>query len=264
MIEAYWNLKGKPFNKAIKPEQLFISKNHAELSSRLDYIKNNRGIMLITGQPGTGKTTALRAFVSQLSELSFKAFYFPLSTVNVNDFYKQINDRLGGEEANRKSKLFESIQTRIKEMVTDFKKIPVFIFDEAHLLKNDNFTELQLLLNFNMDSTDPAIVITAGQPHLADRLARPILRAFYQRITLKYQLLPLQKMEIKPYIQHHLKIKGCDKSPFSDNAIEAIYKNTAGSPRDIAKITISCLTLAMMQNSKTITEEHVFAAAAEL
>lgn len=117
--------------------------------------------------------------------------------------------------------------------MSDFKKIPVFIFDEAHLLKNDNFTELQLLLNFNMDSVDPAIVIVAGQPHLADRLARPILRAFYQRITLKYQLLPLKKEEIKPYIEHHLKLKGCDKSPFSDNAIQAIYKNTAGIPRTL-------------------------------
>ncbi len=264
MIEAYWNLKGKPFDKAVKPEQLFMSKNHTELMSRLEYIKNNRGLMLITGQPGTGKTTALRAFVSQLSQLSFNAFYFPLATVNVSDFYKQINDRLGGEEANKKSKLFESIQIRIKEMVTDFKKIPVFIFDEAHLLKNDNFTELQLLLNFNMDSTDPAIVIIAGQPYLADRLARPILRSFYQRITLKYQLLPLQKKEIKPYIEHHLKIKGCDKSPFSDNAIEAIYKNTAGAPRAIAAMAVSCLTLAMLQNCKSITEEQVFAAATEI
>lgn len=114
MIEAYWNLKGKPFDKAIKPQQLFISNNHAELMSRLDYIKNNRGLMLITGQPGVGKTIALRAFVSQLSELSFTTFYFPHSTVNVNDFYRQINDRLGGDETNRKSKLFQSIQARIR------------------------------------------------------------------------------------------------------------------------------------------------------
>lgn len=264
MLQAYWNLKGKPFDKTIKCENLFMSKNFEELLSRLDYIKNNRGIMLITGLPGTGKTTALRAFVNMLSDLSFKTFYLPLSTVNVSDFYKQLNELIGGEEFSRKSKLFHSIQKQIKEMVSDFKKIPVIIFDEAHLLKNENFTELQILLNFNMDSADPAIVILAGQPHLADRLSRPILRAFYQRITLKYQLLPLDKDEIKSYIEHHLKLKGCNDFPFSDNAIEAIYKNTAGIPRVTGSLALKCLTLCMIEKSKTITEEHVFGVVHEI
>ena len=264
MLEAYWNLKGKPFDKAIKPQDLFFSKNFAELSSRLEYIRNNRGIMLITGQPGTGKTTALRAFVDSLSDLSFKSFYVPLSTVNVSDFYKQINDQLGGEDCSRKSKLFQSIQKQIKEMVIDFKKIPILIFDEAHLLKNDNFNELQILLNFNMDSSDPAIVLLAGQPHLADRLSRPMLRAFYQRISLKYQLLPLDKNEIKPYIEHHLKLKGCNNSPFDDKAIDAIHKNTAGIPRVIASLAVKCMTLCMLEKSQEITEEHVFQASQEL
>jgi type II secretory pathway predicted ATPase ExeA len=264
MFEAYWNLSGKPFDKSIEPEQLFMSKNITELLSRLEYIKNNRGIMLITGQPGTGKTTALRAFVGALSDLSFNCFYVPLSTVSVADFYRQFNDKLGGEYVYQKSQLFASIQKLIEEMVTDFKKIPVVIFDEAHLLKNENFTELQLLLNFNMDATDPAIVIIAAQPHLHDRLTRPILWSFYQRIELKYQLLPLQKQELKPYIEHHLKIKGCTLSPFSDSAIEAIFKNTAGIPRVIASLALKCMTLAMLEKSQTISEEHVFQAAREL
>jgi type II secretory pathway predicted ATPase ExeA len=264
MLEAYWNLAGKLFDKSIKCEDLFMSKNLTELLSRLDYIKNNRGMMLITGQPGTGKTTALRAFVNALSDLSFDTFYVPLSTVNVNDFYRQLNEKLGGEDFFHKSQLFASIQKQIKDRVTDFKKIPVVIFDEAHLLKNENFTELQLLLNFNMDSTDPAIVIIAGQPHLHDRLTRPVLRAFYQRITLKYQLLPLEKEELKPYIEHHLKLKGCNLAPFSDNAIEAMFKNTAGIPRVIASLATGCMTLAMLEKSQTISEEHVFQAAHEI
>ena len=264
MLEAFWNLTGTPFDKSIKPDQLFISNAVKELLSRLDYMKQQRGIMLISGQPGTGKTTVLRAFSAGLSQLSYQCCYVPLATVNVLDFYRQLNQKLAGENYHYKAQLFESIQHRIKELVANTKKIPVIIFDEAHLLKNENFTELQILLNFNMDSTDPALVILAGQPHLADRLMRPMLKSFYQRIMLKYQLLPLKKDEVQPFIEHHLQLKGCQKSPFSDNAIEAIFKNTAGIPRLIAALAFHTMTLGMMQKTTILTEEQVFQAAHEL
>jgi len=241
MLEAFWGLTGIPFDKSIKPDQLFISNAVKELVSRLDYMKQQRGIMLITGQPGTGKTTALRAFRSGLSELSYKCFYVPLATVNVLDFYRQLNQKLGGENYHYKAQLFESIQQHIKELVANTKKIPVIIFDEAHLLKNENFTELQIL-----------------------RLMRPILKSFYQRIMLKYQLLPIQKDEVQPFIEHQLKLKGCQNSPFSDNAIEAIFKNTAGIPRLIATLAFHTMTLGMMQKTNILTEEQVFQAAHEL
>jgi type II secretory pathway predicted ATPase ExeA len=157
-----------------------------------------------------------------------------------------------------------SIQKGIKDLVTNTKKIPVIIFDEAHLLKNENFTELQIISNFNMDSTDPALILLAGQPHLGDRLIRPILKSFYQRISLKYHLLPLEKNEVPLFIEHHLKLKGCHKSPFSDNAMEAIFKNTAGVPRLVADLALKTMTRGMFQKSQILTEEHVFHANHEL
>ncbi len=264
MLQAYWNLTGKPFDKAIKPAQLFLSRGIKELLSRLQYMKQQRGIMLISGQPGTGKTTALRAFVNELSDLSYHSFYVPLATVNVLDFYRQLNQQLGGEPYHYKAQLFVSIQQNIQDMVQNNKKIPVIIFDEAHLLKNENFTELQIISNFNMDSTDPALIILAGQPHLGDRLMRPVLKSFYQRITLKYHLLPLQKDEIQPFIEQQLSIKGCHKSPFAQNAIDAIFKNTAGVPRLVAALALNTMTLGMTQKTQILTEEHVFQATHEL
>jgi len=264
MLQEYWKLTGQPFDKSIKANQLFMSKTIKELFSRLEYMKQQRGIMLITGQPGTGKTTALRAFTSGLSELSYKCFYAPLSTVNVLDFYRQLNRQLGGEPSFYKTELFQSIQGRIKDLVTNIKNIPVILFDEAHLLKNENFTELQIVTNFNMDSSDPAIIILTGQSHLADRLMRPILKSFYQRIVLKHHMLPLEKSEIESFINHHLKLKGCHKSPFTENAIEAIFKNTAGIPRTIGALASKTMTLGMFEKSQILNEEHVFKATQEL
>jgi type II secretory pathway predicted ATPase ExeA len=264
MLEVFWNLTGLPFGKSIHPDQLFISKSSKELFSRLQYMKNNRGIMLISGQPGTGKTTALRAFVHQLSELTFQCFYVPLATVNVLDFYRQLNQAIHGEPCYSKAKLFHQIQHTIKDMITHTKKIPVIIFDEAHLLKNENFTELQILSNFNMDSTDPALFILAGQPHLSDRLMRPVLISFYQRIALKYHLLPLDNDEVQPFIDHHLRLKGCQTSPFSQAAVDAIFKNTAGVPRLVADLALKTMTVGMFQKTLNLTEEQVFLATHEL
>jgi general secretion pathway protein A len=264
MLEAYWSLSGLPFSKSLHHDQLFISQSVKELQSRLNYMKNNRGIFLLTGQPGTGKTTSLRAFVQQLPDLTYQSFYVPLATVNVLDFYRQINHALNGEHCHFKAGLFRQIQQLIKDMVTHSKKIPVFIFDEAHLLKNENFTELQILSNFNMDSTDPALFILAGQPHLSDRLTRPMLISFYQRISLKYHLLPLGSDEIQPFIDHSLRLAGCQNSPFSQNAIDAIFKNTAGVHRRVADLALKTMTCGMLQKTTSLTEEHVFLAAREL
>jgi general secretion pathway protein A len=136
MLQAYWNLSGIPFDKSIKEDQLFISKSLKELFSRLQYMKQHCGIMMIAGQPGTGKTTALRAFVHQLSELTYQTFYVPLATVNVLDFYRQLNQLLGGEYCHFKAQLFANIQQCIKDMVTHAKRIPVIIFDELYRTAN--------------------------------------------------------------------------------------------------------------------------------
>ena len=264
MLEAYYGLNGRPFDKSCKIDELFLSKSMNELLSRLEYMKQCRGIMLITGAPGAGKTTALRFFAGKLSPLSYKYFYIPLSTVNVLDFYRQLNRSIGGEPFHFKSRLFNSIQSRIRDMAVNSKIIPVLIFDEAHLLKNENFQELQMLSNFSMDSADPAIIIIAGQPHLAERLMRPVLISFHQRIVLKFHLDPLEKEEILPFVSHILSARGLYKSPFSEAAMEAMFKNTGGVPRLISSLALKTMTCGMLSRSQVLTEEHVFQAAREL
>ncbi|MBU1753219.1 hypothetical protein KKG56_05110, partial [bacterium] len=106
---------------------------------------------------------------------------------------------------------------------------PVCKLNKLDQVENSSRTvELQIISNFNMDSSDPALFILLAQSHLRDRLQRSFLSSFNQRIQLKSHLIPLQKQEIEPYINHHLSLKGCQKSPFTPHAIEAIYKNTGG------------------------------------
>lgn len=264
MIEAFYNLKKPPFQKDIHHENIFLSSSSKELHQRLEYMKQKRGIMLITGMPGTGKTLHIRTFVEKLNQNLYKSFYFPLSTVSTLEFYSQLSVALCGESYMRKSQLFSTIQNSIKDYVRNQKKIPLIIFDEAHLLKNENFQELQIISNFNMDSTDPALFIISAQPHLWDRLLRPIHQAFNQRLSLRFHLPPLSKKETQEYIIHHLNLAGTNEPLFNQNAISAIFQNSNGIPRLINTIALKTMTLGTLEKIDQLTEEEVYKASQEL
>jgi general secretion pathway protein A len=264
MIEAYFNLKKNPFPKDIAPRDIFPSGCTKELLLRFEYMKQHRGIMLLTGEPGTGKTLHLRSFVSSLNENLYKYFYLPLSTVNTMDFYRQICSKLGIEPPYRKTQLFAFIQKAIQDYVENMKKIPVFLLDEAHLFKNENFYELQIITNFNFDSIDPAIFILAGQSHLRERLLRPIHQSFNQRIFLKFHTTPLSKDETMNYVQHHLALAGTTNPIFNPNALCAIHQVSAGVCRIINKLALKTLTIGALEKKDALDEEHVYRASKEL
>lgn len=264
MFFNFYNLKSIPFEKSIKKNNLFLSDSLKEFFSRMEYMKQAKGLLLLTGEAGVGKTTAIRAFLEDLKQDFFKFVYIPLTTVSSTDFYHQLNRVLGGESKRNKSELFSSIQKNILEYATIRKQIPVIIFDEIHFLKNENLFELQLLLNFNFDSLDPAIVILAGHPLMRERVIRPSLNSINQRFRLKYEFLPLNKQETNNYIQHQLKIAGACNNIFNENAIEAIFNISNGIIRVINNIAIKALVLGTSKKSDIITEEHIFAVSSEL
>lgn len=264
MIEAYYNLKKTPFPKDISFNDIYSYDGYTELNQRLEYMKQKRGIMLLTGEPGSGKTLAMRCFVSKLNINHYNSFYIPLATVNLLDFYRQMARSLGAEVCWRKSDLFRSIQNTIRDYVENTKKVPVMIFDECHLLKNENFYELQILTNFEMDSIDPALFILVGQPHVRERLLRPVHRSINQRIRLKYHITPLSKQMTKEYIEHQLKLCGCDTSLFNENAAAAIYQNSGGIPRIINSIAHNAMNIGVLEKKDVITEEEVYRASKEL
>jgi general secretion pathway protein A len=264
MIEAYYNLKNMPFRKDINPKDIFVSDSSRELSRRLEHMKQTRGFMLITGTPGTGKTLHVRTFSDGLNPNLYKVVYMPLSTVNMIEFYRQICVLLGGEPFHRKSQLFAAIQHQIRDYVQDQKKIPVIIFDEAHFLINENFYELQIIANFAMDSSDPALFILVGQQHLRERLLRPIHQPFNQRITLKYNLPPFTQEETSAYVLHQLALAGRKDPLFNQNALAAIHQNSTGIPRVINSICVKAMTIGAIEKKETLSEEEVYRATQEL
>ena len=264
MYKVFYGFTEEPFAKDVGEQGLFEHSCYKELPGRLAYIKKYRGIMLLTGESGTGKTTVLRIFFASLKEQSFFPVYLPLSTVGITEFYQQINQSLGGEYSSRKNRLFASIQERILELSFNQNKIPVIVIDEGHLLKNDNFFELQIITNFKMDSLDPCIFILAAQSHLNDRLQRSALSSFNQRISIRCHLSTLGVEECREYILHSFRTNGVNQEIFNEPAFKAIYNFSRGIIRNIGKLTTKTLFYGAKNKKDKLSGDDVLLASREI
>ncbi|WP_142759753.1 ExeA family protein, partial [Staphylococcus aureus] len=165
-------------------------------------VKRTRGIGLLIGEPGAGKTFALRALKESLNPSLYHVVYFPLSTGGVMDFYRGLALGLGEEPKYRKVDLFRQIQQAIERLYHERRITPVFILDEMHLAKDAFLQDIAILFNFEMDSTNPFVLILAGLPHLQGKLRLNQHRPLDQRIIMRYRMGPLEKEEVAGYIEH--------------------------------------------------------------
>ena len=131
---AYFGFKRRPFSSAISEKNMFQSYDMKESFTRLNYLKQHRGIFLLTGEPGGGKTTLLRKFVAELNPQIYHHGYTPHASVTRSDFYRQISNLLGQTSMSRKSDLFLQIQKAILDFYDHQGKIPCIILDECQLM----------------------------------------------------------------------------------------------------------------------------------
>lgn len=193
----YYTRYGLEFNPFLKNAKELLVKTHeySETLFRLDYLSKTKGFGLITGAPGRGKTTAIRAWAAGLNPSLFKVIYSSLSTLTVQDFYRNLALELGAQPAFRKPDNFRLIQEEITRLSIEKRKTPVIIIDEANYISNAVLNDLKLLFNFEMDSRDRAVVLLAGLPQLNSTLRLSIHEPFRQRIVMNYNLEGMTKEE---------------------------------------------------------------------
>lgn len=263
MYKTFYSLTKSPFSKDIKASEAFHSPGYQEALNGLGYLQNSKGIGLISGDPGAGKTFTLRSFKESLNPALYHVVYFPLSTGGVMDFYRGLAYGLGEEPKYRKVDLFRQIQQGIERMDQERKITPVFVLDEMHMAKDAFLQDLAILFNFQMDSSNPFILVLAGLPHLKTRLNLNHHRPLAQRIIMKYQLQPLKKEDVFAYIDHYMKLAGAKMPIFTETAFEAIALRSQGWPRVINTLTINCLLYGAQLKKEHIDEEVVRMAAEE-
>ncbi|TDW08039.1 type II secretory pathway predicted ATPase ExeA [Breznakia blatticola] len=261
---SYYGLSHNPFEKGVDIKQKFESQDYKQATSRLEYLKSVKGIGVFTGNSGMGKTYTMRCFRNSLNPSLYKVVYLAMSTLTVLEFYKALAYGLGIEPAFKKIDIFKQIQETIEHMSKEKRMIPTIIIDEAQYLKTDILNDLKILLNFQMDSTNPCIVILTGQNILKNTLNKNIHEALQQRIVINYTFEGISKSEIASYIQASLANANVNVPLFTDGAIEAIASCSGGSLRKLNSILTNCLIAGCQKDEKEINTDTVMRAQNEV
>ncbi|XQW84205.1 AAA family ATPase [Thalassotalea piscium] len=265
MYTRYFDLKEAPFTIAPNPAYLFMSDRHREALAHLTYgLGDTGGFVLLTGEVGTGKTTICRSVMEQLPENTQAVFILNptlsslelLATIcdGLKIRYKKTGATLNYFTDKIQAKLSKNHQENMNTLL---------VIDEAQHLQAEVLEQLRLLTNLETNTKKLLQVILIGQPELQQLLQRRDLRQLAQRITARYHLLPLTKIELKQYIQHRLAVAQCTRHLFSNSAIALIHQISKGIPRVVNLLCERSLIIAYSSNNTTVNRAIVKKAAIE-
>ena len=264
MYLSYYGLEFNPFDKDIETKYAYETADFKILKNRLEFVKDNKTMALITGNPGMGKTFAIRNFLNELNGNLYKIIYICMSTVTTYEFYKQLCYELGIEPPYKKIDMFREIQERILNLSKDKRINIIIVLDEAQYLKTGILNDLKILLNFDMDSKNYVSLILVGQPVLNSILRRNIYDALNQRITVSYNMIGITKQELKDYIDSRIKLAHGNNGIFNEQAVEAIYNACNGSIRVANNIITKSLMIGKSKQSQIIDSDLIIEAVNEL
>lgn len=257
MYEQFFSMEYTPFTRNIPVDRLYTSPAIEDAIGRLKYSADHDQFAVVMAEPGCGKSTLARMFVSRLPKDKYLPLYLSDSKLTPRWLYAGLLDQMGIE-----AKFYRGDSKRIlhKEIETirnvQNKKV-VCILDEAHLLGKETLEEFRFLLNRNYDSESPMALILIGQKELWDQKLRlQSYSAIRQRIDMHVILNRLDRAETAKYMKAHLAYSGTTAELFTSDAEDEVYKVSTGIPRMINSICTKTLLYAY-QNQKRLVDGHM-------
>jgi general secretion pathway protein A len=265
MYRSFFGLTKDPFSMAADPDLMMQTAQHREALGGLTYsILARRGIAVMTGDVGTGKTTILGKVLRFLEARDVTTSVILNPTLNTAEFLEAVMLGFGLQPVRSKTQCLRSLEEFLVKKHEEGKIATLFV-DEAHSLPRPLLEEIRLLGNIERGEAKLLQILLLGQNELDEMLNREDLRQLKQRIALRFSIGPLMEREVEPYIRHRWsRAGGALPPPFSAPAIEAIRRLSKGFPRLINAICDNALLLAFAEESKVVTDAHVHAAAEDL
>ncbi len=230
----FYGLETPPFNLTPDPNFIVFTPNYNEVLAGLySGLENAKGLIVLTGEAGTGKTTALRWLLRRLDSSILAAYVFN-PRLSIDEFYHHVSQMLGIRDCSNKTELLNEIGRFLEARHAQGLRT-ILIIDQAHKLSDYVLEEIRLLLNFESDNAKHLQIVLTGQPELREKLNQPNLRQIKQCVALRCQMHPLPNLEaVELYITERLLIAGREQpNIFTPAAIDLIFQNSEGIPHQI-------------------------------
>ncbi len=253
MYKEFFGLDDIPFTLTPDPRFIVFTPSYNEVLASLYYgLENAKGLIVLTGEVGTGKTTALRWILRRLDSSVLAAYVFN-PRLSIDEFYQHVTQMLGIKDWTNKSDLLNTLGKVLEERHRRGLRT-VIIIDEAHELSDHVLEEIRLLLNFESDNAKHLQIVLTGQPELRDKLNQTNLRQLKQRVALRCNMHPYPNVEeVDRYITERLVIAGSEQPQvFTPGAVDFIFQCSEGIPRNINNLCDNAMLAAYSEGEQMI------------
>jgi general secretion pathway protein A len=260
MYEGFYGLRERPFDLTPNPRFLLLTGKHREAISNLQYgLRSGRGLTLLVGEAGTGKTTVVRAVLEDFQRDGARIAYLNNPTLTRAEFYEFMAgafELTPQAAASKVTFLRELQQTLIAHRTAGV--LTALVIDEVQAMPDELLEEVRLLANLETSTEKLLPMVLSGQPELADRLNKQSLRQLKQRVSLRCELAALDQRETGEYIAGRLRIAGGNSVlVFTRQAVELIFQHSSGIPRLISVICDNALISGFAADRRPVDREIV-------
>ncbi len=258
MYNEFFGIEDSPFTLTPDPRFIVFTPSYNEVLASLYYgLENAKGLIVLTGEVGTGKTTALRWILRRLDSSVLAAYIFN-PRLSIDEFYHQVAQLLGITDWTNKAELLDEMGKNLAARHARGLRT-VLIIDEAHQLSDFVLEEIRLLMNFESDNAKHLQIVLTGQPELREKLNQPNLRQLKQRVALRCKMHSLPDVdEVERYITERLLIAGSDQpNIFTPGAIDFIFQCSEGIPRQINNLCDNAMLTAYSAGEAVIGRQII-------
>uniref|UniRef100_A0A7C4AK13 DUF2075 domain-containing protein n=1 Tax=Thermodesulfovibrio aggregans TaxID=86166 RepID=A0A7C4AK13_9BACT len=260
----FYKFREDPFGITPDPDFFYPSKSHLEALESMNYlIQKGEGFMLVTGGPGTGKTTLIKKFIGNFKENNIFPIVIYNSSLTPDELLRGVieksvtrSEQFELNKLSTKLSMVEFLTENLKNRkLSGYKNL--LIIDEAQDMPEETLTEIKHLSNIETQKEKLLQIILFSQPYFEELLLKPHYSQINQRISLKVRLFPLNKEDVGNYIKFRIKRVTDTPIYFTGRAIRLIYKASKGVPRLINLICSRTLMVGYVKNSYKIKGAYV-------
>ncbi|MFZ0610737.1 MAG: AAA family ATPase [Desulfobacterales bacterium] len=253
MYLAHFELNEKPFKLTTDPRFLWLGREHAEALATLRYgVLENKGLLLLTGDIGTGKTTLVSALVDRLNTDRVVSAGLPDPGLTRREFFFLVARKFGLTRPVHDKETFTDAFGEFLDQLCRRNKKALLIIDEIQVANDRVLEEIRLLSNLEYRHVKPLNIFLVGQSEFNQKLLEPANRAIKERIAVNYNLKPLVEAETAAYIAHRLQVAGTRQRIFTDDAVHEIQAFSRGAPRRINILCDLALVRGYAENASVL------------